>query len=641
MYVVTFYSFKGGVGRTFSLVNVGAELAQTGRKVLLVDFDLEAPGITTFDLLKPPKPQMGLVEYVANFSAQRASPDVRDYVYEVPGIGQDSGRLWIMPSGRGDEAFRHQLASINWQALYGAGDGYLMMEDLKGQWQQAFEPDYVLIDSRTGYTDIQGICTRQLPDAVVILFFPNAQNLAGLKAVVSDIRTETQRTREHPIDLVFVMSNVPDLDDEDQILHRQINAFRKELRYDQEDAVIHRYDSLALLNQTIFTRERPNSRLAKEYKQLKERTVLQNVEDRETIIHHLRQMLRRPYRLTAPRHSLRRVTREFGESWDQILERHAKDPEILYLMSQMRRQEGRLPESVNLLSRLIDAGEVSARILLGRAELLLQLNEQKAAADDLRRVLELPSSTGFELGRLVRLVQSLDDGNVQRAILDSLPRSRAFEGLDTQDQEYVATSLLEKRSSLPVAVALFQMVLADASIAVQEHDRYRRQLASAYIGLGQFKDAIRTISPVPLEPDSLSPVMAFHYAMALWGDTGTRDERYFRRALATAEDQKPPAGYPAFYQRQAIALWAVGEASVAMESLSRAMGWDEFLRPEWSYWRYLITPRPEFLNDCQAIARLIAGDSIFPPMFKSRVGPDEGSQSASEAKRTRTENRGG
>ena len=200
---------------------------------------------------------MGLVEYVANFSAQRASPDVRDYVYEVPGIGQDSGRLWVMPSGRGDEAFRHQLASTNWQALYGEGDGYLMMEDLKGQWQQAFEPDYVLIDSRTGYTDIQGICTRQLPDAVVILFFPNAQNLAGLKAVVSDIRTETQRTREHPIDLVFVMSNVPDLDDEDQILHRQINAFRKELRYNQEDAVIHRYDSLALLNQTIFTRDAP------------------------------------------------------------------------------------------------------------------------------------------------------------------------------------------------------------------------------------------------------------------------------------------------------------------------------------------------------------------------------------------------
>jgi len=41
MYTVTFYSFKGGVGRTLALANVGLELARTGRRVLLVDFDLE------------------------------------------------------------------------------------------------------------------------------------------------------------------------------------------------------------------------------------------------------------------------------------------------------------------------------------------------------------------------------------------------------------------------------------------------------------------------------------------------------------------------------------------------------------------------------------------------------------------------
>ena len=56
MYTITFYSFKGGVGRTMALVNVGAQLARMGRKVLLVDFDLEAPGLETFDRLRPPQP---------------------------------------------------------------------------------------------------------------------------------------------------------------------------------------------------------------------------------------------------------------------------------------------------------------------------------------------------------------------------------------------------------------------------------------------------------------------------------------------------------------------------------------------------------------------------------------------------------
>ena len=49
MYVTTFYSFKGGVGRTMALVNSAVTLALRGRRVLVVDFDVEAPGLDTFE----------------------------------------------------------------------------------------------------------------------------------------------------------------------------------------------------------------------------------------------------------------------------------------------------------------------------------------------------------------------------------------------------------------------------------------------------------------------------------------------------------------------------------------------------------------------------------------------------------------
>ena len=62
MYVVTFYSFKGGVGRTMTLVNVGVALAARGRRVLLVDFDLEAPGIPTFELFSAVTETAGVVD---------------------------------------------------------------------------------------------------------------------------------------------------------------------------------------------------------------------------------------------------------------------------------------------------------------------------------------------------------------------------------------------------------------------------------------------------------------------------------------------------------------------------------------------------------------------------------------------------
>ncbi|WP_197459692.1 hypothetical protein, partial [Erythrobacter sp. HI0074] len=75
-------------------------------------------------------------------------------------------------------------------------NGAELLDDMKVQWEE-FEDqgfDYVLIDSRTGNTDIGGICTRQLPDAVAILFMPTRQNTDGLVPIVDLIRTERKRS---------------------------------------------------------------------------------------------------------------------------------------------------------------------------------------------------------------------------------------------------------------------------------------------------------------------------------------------------------------------------------------------------------------------------------------------------------------
>ena len=113
------------------------------------------------------------------------------------------------------------------------------------------------------------------------IFFPNEQNRRGLQSVVSQIRSEVNGPLKKKIDLHFVMSNVPDLDDEDEILEREIKQFEQSLGFDSPSAVIHHYDSLALLEQVTFVKERPRSRLAKEYAELALAIVRKNLEDRE------------------------------------------------------------------------------------------------------------------------------------------------------------------------------------------------------------------------------------------------------------------------------------------------------------------------------------------------------------------------
>jgi MinD-like ATPase involved in chromosome partitioning or flagellar assembly len=285
MYVVTFYSFKGGVGRTMALVNVGTELARSGRRVLLVDFDLEAPGVETFNLPRPRESTPGIIDYVLQYIATNKAPDVSDFIYECPQIGEGTGQLWIMPSGLDDQSYERKLHSIDWQKLYAERDGYLLIEDLKAQWEAVLVPDYVLIDSRTGFTDESGICTRQLPDAVMVMFFPTEQNLRGLKKIIADIRSgTTSETGRPPIELSFVTSNVPDLDDENQILEGRLARFREGLGYEEIAATIHHNESLALLNQVVFTRDHPRSRLAREYRELARVVRGRNLADRDTVL---------------------------------------------------------------------------------------------------------------------------------------------------------------------------------------------------------------------------------------------------------------------------------------------------------------------------------------------------------------------
>jgi len=60
--------------------------------------------------------------------------------------------------------------------MYERGLGEFL-EDCRAIWKSEY--DVVLIDSRTGITDIGGICTVQLPEVLVMLFTANEQSIRG------------------------------------------------------------------------------------------------------------------------------------------------------------------------------------------------------------------------------------------------------------------------------------------------------------------------------------------------------------------------------------------------------------------------------------------------------------------------------
>ena len=587
-----------------SLANIGLELARTGRRVLLVDFDLESPGIDTFEQLQQKEPHPGIVDYVSDYVATKHAPDVKDYIYEALGIGQKGGRLWVMPSGTYDTKYSKKLSNINWRKLYEELDGFLMFEDLKAQWEKSFNPHYILIDSRTGHTDTEGICTRQLPDAVVVVFFPNEQNLAGLKTTVSAIRAENEFRKDKTITIHFVMSNVPDLDDEQEILSDLQQRFRRELKYKELTSIIHRYESLSLLKQSLFLVERPKSRLAKEYLVLLNAIVSQNIEDREAVIQNLRE---KPYlRLNLFEESQQKQN-------DKILKYHSKDGEILYLLAMDLKHRGQSEDSQSILKRSIDLGYQSPEALLERAEIRLAEGEKdlSKACSEVWEAFQYKELDEDELTRGVEILRQIDPKEILK-----ISTAPAFTSLSGHQCAWVAGKIMTSKEGLEAAVDLLSRCRKNSNLTVMSEGNIKESLMLALIGLGRFEEAMRLYGRIRPHPEDLEIIDAFNYGMAEWGATSIPHQDIFRRVVAL--DSKTRDRYRANYcQCVALSLWVIGRNQDALKSLDDAIKQiTEKPTSDFSCWRYMRVSPSEFIEDCDSIRKLIDGVKVEPLFFQ-------------------------
>ncbi len=216
MLTVTFYSFRGGVGRTMALANVAAYLSRKGLNVFLVDFDLEAPGLSLmpdFRPQTPPQSEDGLVGYLRAGLEDRELPPLRSLCYE-PVLAHKlraghprAGAIHVLPAdARGGGQRQYDLARLHLDRLYETQDRSLVIDALKVQIEQEYSPDYVLVDSRTGLTDAGGICTVHLADLLVIVSGLNEQNLEGTRLAVERLRGARADFAEN---VLFVISPVP------------------------------------------------------------------------------------------------------------------------------------------------------------------------------------------------------------------------------------------------------------------------------------------------------------------------------------------------------------------------------------------------------------------------------------------------
>lgn len=613
MFVITFYSYKGGVGRTMSLVNVASELSKRGRKVLVIDFDLEAPGIPSFQQFSASESCIGVVDYVSQYIETTVAPDVRDFIVEAQ-LDTDAGDIpiWVLPAGRRDQDYGMKLSSIDWQDLYQTRSGYLLFEDLK---QQIADDDrgfdYVLVDSRTGHTDVGGICTRQLADAIAFMFFPNKQNISGLKAIVDEIRSDphvdAKRTK-----MLFCPSNVPDLDDEDGILKSLLDEASKELKYDQPAATIRHYNSMSLVDQKVFVLSRPKTKLAAEYRALTEALMSSNIEDRDGVILYLQKIMSE-FRSSARKGAKGRAFRSFKlnditTKLEDIRSKHSLDGEICWLVAAVYNEIGDFTNEMEALSGAIKAGYNVQKSQLNRAFILLRQARRDEAKEDLLSVLHSTTTAPTELRSAIEALKPLDPNWVE--LIEGLP---ILEQLASEEVGIVSAALQSDPRAVPLAARLLEKAYADADEPAGLNMHLHTDLILSLISSGQFRKAMAVISASKEQVISDAKIEdVFNYAMAEWGQNGIPPQDLFELVLTLAKSDFDRNAN--FDQCLALASAILGDADNALKFLNSAREKTE-RGAIFSCWTYLHRQRSEMLSDLDEMEDAFNSDRIIPPVI--------------------------
>lgn len=250
--IVTFYSYKGGSGRTLALANIAVLLARRHR-VLAVDFDLEAPGLTTFlekaegrtDLRQRP----GILELFAQVGADGEAPDWRDYV--TPVMEAERGSLSMITSGRRDDTYASRVLSFDWTSFFADQAGGSYIESMRTEWREEF--DFILVDSRTGITDTGGVCTIQLPDVIVAVFTASEESLRGIVDVLNRAQEARRRfARDRPPATILPMPSRFEGQTEKELAADWLRRFEEAFRPFYESWVPERLPLRQLLERTAL-----------------------------------------------------------------------------------------------------------------------------------------------------------------------------------------------------------------------------------------------------------------------------------------------------------------------------------------------------------------------------------------------------
>jgi hypothetical protein len=220
---IVWYSMKGGVGRSTALAVAAWKLAEDGKRVMVVDLDLESPGLSSSLLPQAKRPAFGVADWLVEDLVDN-SPSLLPDMVAMSDLSRN-GEILVVPAHGADTEAYIDLLGRAWMPKTQPGTGERepwssrlarMLDDLESRYQ----PDIVLLDSRAGIDEIACTCITSLGAGLVLLFAVEGdQTWTGYSMVFSHWN-KTGAAKEIRKRLQIVAAMTPDTDDRKTYLER-------------------------------------------------------------------------------------------------------------------------------------------------------------------------------------------------------------------------------------------------------------------------------------------------------------------------------------------------------------------------------------------------------------------------------------
>jgi len=206
--VIAFYSFKGGVGRTTALASFAIQRARMGETVVVIDLDLDAPGVGTLldSGLPDTEEQFGIVDYLIE-SPILPKANLSDYYHLCRSAG-DRGQILVFPAGRMDTDYLAILARLDLEPASDSAKHPLL--SLLNRVHEELNPNWILLDCRAGISEASGFALSGLANLTVLFGTTSTQSWQGLRLVIERLGAQRIKRGLSQADCLIVQTMIPE-----------------------------------------------------------------------------------------------------------------------------------------------------------------------------------------------------------------------------------------------------------------------------------------------------------------------------------------------------------------------------------------------------------------------------------------------